>query len=51
MGALRVTDETQSTLLSFATQLGDVKSDKKDAPEKVSEMLKITASTIEFQRA
>ena len=51
IGAMRVTDETQSTLLGFATQLGDVNSNKKDAPAKVSEMLKVTASTIEFQRA
>ena len=51
MGAVRVSDKTRSTLLNFASQIGDMSCDQEDAQGKVAEILKVAASTIEFQRA
>ena len=51
MGALRVTEETRSMLLGFASTVGDVRVEEEEAQGKVAQMLKVAASTHEFQRA
>ncbi len=51
MGAIRVGPETRSTLLDFASKIGDVDADDEDAGEKVAQVLQIAGATIEFQRA
>ena len=50
MGAIQVTEETRSTLLQFASTLGDVGVQDDEPHEKVAQMLRVAASTPEFQR-
>ena len=51
MGAMQVTEETRSTLLEFASTLGDVRVREEEAQGKVAQMLKVAAATREFQLA
>ena len=51
MGAMRVTEETRSTLLEFASTLGDVRVREEEAQGKVAQMLRVAGATREFQRA
>ena len=51
LGALRVTEETRSTLLKFASTVGDVRVGEEEGREKVAQMLPVAAATEEFQRA
>ena len=50
MGAIQVTEETRSTLLQFASTLGDVGVHDEEPHEKVAQMLRVAAATPEFQR-
>ena len=51
IGAMQVTEETRTTLLEFASTLGDVRVREEEAQGKVAEMLRVVAATREFQRA
>ena len=50
MGAMQVTEETRSTLLNFASTVGDVRASEEEARGKVAQMLGVAAATTEFQR-
>ena len=51
MGAIQVTEETRSTLLEFASTVGDMRARGGEAQGNVAQMLKVAAATPEFQRA
>ena len=51
MGAIWVKEETRSTLLEFASSIGDVRVKEDGAQDKVAQMLRVAGATREFQRA
>ena len=51
MGAIRVDADTRSTLLNFASNIGDLDSTEEETQGKIAEMIGMAAATIEFQRS
>lgn len=51
MGAIRVGADTRSTLLNFASNIGDLDSTDEETEGKIAEMIGMAAATIEFQRS
>jgi len=51
MGAIWVKEDTRSTLLEFASSIGDVRVEEDGAENKVAQMLRVAGATREFQRA